>query len=331
MSFEWVRTADGSFSCHDSETDQLCHNSAGAFTEALQNYAIPSGLVELARQQRDIRVLDACYGLGYNTWVLVQHLLQTVTTPFTVSVVGIEASAEILEFSPRIFEHPTLADLKNEIGTWEHNIDYRTQECSFDTKRGPQRVQNVVINVAGNRTIHFELYLSDLRQQVLDVQGDFDRVFHDPFSPQKMPELWTVDLFQEYARLLRKRQGSVLTYSMAAAVRGGLLEAGFSLGKTQALGKKAGGTIACLASTHPEPQPSALREGPSAGISLTPMDSWELAYLETRAGIPYRDTDLRQTREAILARRLQEQSASARPSGSALLKQKNRAPLKGQQ
>jgi tRNA U34 5-methylaminomethyl-2-thiouridine-forming methyltransferase MnmC len=310
MTFELVATADGSLSCRDSETGQLCHNRAGAYTEALTHYAIPSEAIALAEQQGEIRLLDACYGLGYNTWVLADYLLKAVPSPFTLSVVAVERSADIVGFLPQLFEHPTLDDLKNKIDASEHNIHYRTQSCCFNTKDPPENGQQYVIDVADGRRIQFELILGDLREEVPRLEkGDFDLIFHDPFSPQKMPELWTVDLFRHYHRLLQARQGRILTYSGAAAVRGGLREAGFAIGKTQALGAKTGGTMAWIPTV----------ESPE---SLESFEAWEWEYLQTRAGLPYRDETLCHAREDILQRRETEQAQSSRPSGATILRQR---------
>jgi hypothetical protein len=302
MQYRITPTADGTISCLDSETGELCHNRAGAYTEALKNYAIPSGAVALAAENREIRLLDACYGLGYNSWVLFDYLLQNIEQPFTLSVTAIEQSEEILSFSPRILDYPTFDTLKMKTGLSEHNIDYRTQICFFDTKVEPKNSWNV--STEKKQELSLEIRVADLRKSIPELDRDFDLIFHDPFSPQKMPELWTVDIFRHYYRLLEKRQGALLTYSAAAAVRGGLLEAGFRICKTEALGNKNGGTLASISST-----PGEL------------LNDLELAYLQTRSAIPYRDPDLTNEREFIISTRELEQDTSARPSGSSVRQQ----------
>jgi hypothetical protein len=321
MPFQPVYTTDGSLSCLDTETGELCHNSAGAYTEAVNNYVTPSGLINTLQTQGSIRVLDACYGLGYNTWALINELVQCefLKPPapeeehsnYAVSVVAIEQSEEVLQWMPRILEHPTFDALKTKITPREHNIYYRTQECYSNTKEGVPFPQNFAINVASILSINLELWIDDLRTIVPRLSGEFDAVFHDPFSPQKMPELWTINLFREYFRLLSPRQGCLLTYSAAAAVRGGLIEAGFNIAKTQGLGAKGGGTVATI--------------GPVKDHTLSPLlpfDEWELEYISSRAGIPYRDAHLQQSRNIILNARKAEQAASDKPSGSTALKKK---------
>lgn len=302
MSFTLVTTADGTVSCHDSETGEWMHNRAGAYAEALQNYAEPSLALELVNATGKLAMLDACYGLGYNTWVLFDFLAQHAKRPFSLSVTAIEKSSEILTFIPQVLEHPSFDALKNKISVSEHNIDYRTQWCDIHTKGG-----NIsTIQLVDGSCLEFKIWVDDLRHRIPKIQDDFDLIFHDAFSAQKMPELWTVDLFKEYARLLKAKQGRLFTYSAAAGIRGGLEEAGFEVGKTVALGKKQGGTMAGF----------FLGEVPS----YVPLNEQERAYIQSRSGIPYRDAGLNQSREIVLETRFQEQDASNRPSGNDLRK-----------
>src|SRR5262249_3838994 len=130
-------------------------------------------------------------------------------------------------------------------------------------------------------TISCELTLAqgDLRQVVPDLSEALDLVFHDPFSPARVPELWTADLFKHYFRLLKPKGGRLLTFSAAAAVRGGLRAAGFSVWRTEAVGGKSGGTLACSKEI-------------SAACHNFPLRDEEEQKLRTRSGIPYRDPSL---------------------------------------
>ncbi len=192
---------------------------------------------------------------------------------------------------------------------FEHDIYYRTLMERLDTKGD---LAQFSLSVVEGLSISFEFWVQDLRQCLPNIQGDFDAVFHDPFSPQKMPELWTVDLFRHYQTRLSNQQGVLLTYSTAAAVQGGLQEAGFEVLKTKGLGQKAGATLALSSADE-------YQNFQTQAIALAP---WEQLYLQSRAAIPYRDAQLAQTREHILAARELEQRNSTRTSGSTALKLK---------
>jgi hypothetical protein len=185
---------------------------------------------------------------------------------------------------------------------------------TFYTKVGMPDGLSIMFNLTDWFRLEFTLWVDDIRCRVPKIGADFDAIFHDPFSPQKMPELWSEDLFRHYHHALKKKQGLMLTYSTAAAVRGGLMEAGFQVLKTQGVGKKAGSTLALTSTTS-----RAINE------ELTiPLASWEVAYLQSRAGLPYRDAGLQQSRQQIIEQRKMEQEASDRPSGANTLKQKPR-------
>jgi tRNA U34 5-methylaminomethyl-2-thiouridine-forming methyltransferase MnmC len=321
MHFQLMSTDDGSLSCLDFETGELSHNRAGAYTEALQNYILPSLLLEKVKNTDYIKVLDVCYGMGYNSWTLVNEVLKqgnvaqrTGMKPLTLSIVGIEKHPEVIHFLPHVFKHPTFDDLRNKLSQSEHNIYYRTLMGTFYTKVGMPDGLSIMFNLTDWFRLEFTLWVDDIRCRVPKIGADFDAIFHDPFSPQKMPELWSEDLFRHYHHALKKKQGLMLTYSTAAAVRGGLMEAGFQVLKTQGVGKKAGSTLALTSTTS-----RAINE------ELTiPLASWEVAYLQSRAGLPYRDAGLQQSRQQIIEQRKMEQEASDRPSGANALKQKPR-------
>lgn len=173
--------------------------------------------------------------------------------------------------------------------------------------------------------IEIEFRVGDLRETLLQLNESdesFDLVFHDPFSPPHVPELWTVELFREYYRLLEARSGRLLTYSAAAAVRGGLREAGFILGRTVGVGGKSGGTAAWIPFAACARETGLSGEDDMFAEEIQPLDAWEQAYIDSRAGLPYRDPGLAGSREEIETRRTQEQTTSPRPSGSELRKRK---------
>ena len=197
--------------------------------------------------------------------------------------------------------------------SFDHATYYRTQtEIPLHFSAEARLSSEKTISVG------FTLYQDDLRNVVPRLPGPYHTVFHDAFSPQKMPELWSVDLFRHYHRLLAPCEGTVITYSAAAAVRGGLLEAGFSIVKTRPLGEKSGGSLAYT--THR----SVCTAPYTDSDNIMPLNEIEQAYLKSRAGIPYRDPDLNQSRQLIVSNRKVEQSTSSRSSGARL-----RALLRG--
>jgi len=277
-----VMTEDGSLSRRDEETGELFHNRAGAITEAHKNYVEPSGAVELIKENGTLTILDACFGLGYNTWMLLETVLASVHATVQVRVFGIERDADVLSDAITVLHDVRLKHVRQLVSA---------------SPSGEEPLLDCATNYvwhSGTTTCELTLVQGDLRQVVPQLSDSLDLVFHDPFSPARMPELWTVDLFRHYFRLLKPKGGRLLTYSAASAVRGGLREAGFAVWRTEAVGGKSGGTLACS------------KRNPDYS-NVLPLSDEEEQKVRSRSGIPYRDRSLSAPRATILHNRVLEQ------------------------
>jgi hypothetical protein len=137
----------------------------------------------------------------------------------------------------------------------------------------------------------------DLRRFAGRLETKYDLIFHDPFSPRKVPELWTLDIFEKYYRALNAQQGMLLTYSCAGAVRGGLLKAGFSVFQTESLGHRRGGTLAWTVKNCAAPSDFAQN-----------LSGIDIKRLRGASGVPFRDTGFNADRIDIMTRRVYEQN-----------------------
>lgn len=276
---EFLPTEDGSLTCFNEESGELYHNSAGAYTEALQTYIEPSEAISKLQARHELHVLDACFGLGYNSFVLLERAI-AARCKGTIRILGVELDAEIVKATSEIVKTEQLEPVKELLGQ-SVNLDFGTTK------------------LPGNNGLEIEITLinDDLRKFLPATRNDsFDLIFHDPFTPRKVPELWTVDLFREYYRLLQKRQGELLTYSSAGPIRGGLEQSGFQVYNTTPVGKNVGGTLAAIAAEPIE------RKGVYA------LSDRERKKLHSKSGIPYRDDNFQRPRASILTIRSAEQS-----------------------
>jgi hypothetical protein len=140
-----------------------------------------------------------------------------------------------------------------------------------------------------NISVLVDVRHGDMRKilpQLKDSNYRFDAVWHDPFSPNKMPELWTTDIFKIY-RAMMPEHGRVCTYSVSVTTRGGLLEAGFNIYGSTPVGDKSGGTVACLEQF----------ERPPDGLTL--LSESELARLKSKSGVPFRDPTFDSSRSDV--------------------------------
>jgi len=200
-----IQTDDGSFTVRHPVYGEAYHARQGAASEAEVKFIRPTRLRERL-ETGPVRLLDVGFGLGVNC----RAALACVTnTPLQIDTLELEPEALDRGLSI-IPDDPLLLNLK-EYGRYES----------------------------------VTLHLGDLRQTLQDLTGPFDVIFHDPFSPLKNTEAWTVEVFQ----LLRKVSASnalMATYSESTLVRSAMAEAGWWVGESKAAPPHRGGTVGAI-------------------------------------------------------------------------------------
>lgn len=295
MSPDIVYTQDGSITCLDVNSGELYHNRIGAYTEALCHYVHVCDLENQAEVKTDFKVLDICFGLGYNTFVFLDSLIKNISqasnikSPIKCQIIAIDKDAKILDLVPEV-----LIDKR-----FNHLCQFLTIDKAWSKKMVAQwqtagQIQ-FEIHKPFDLSIQIDLKINDLRNiipQLLKEQNLFDYIFHDGFSPRSMPQLWTVDLFSQYFDLL-KDDGRIITYSSAYAVRGALKQCGLEVRKSVPLGGKSGGTV-------------AFKKGQQEIVdnkTIFFLSIEEEKRLNTNSGTPYRDPTFNSTKEQIIERR----------------------------
>ena len=270
----FVLTDDGSYSINSKEINhkvETLHTSTGAISESFEKFIKPMKF----DYSRDIAILDICAGLGYNSSAAIADFLKHSDKNLTVDMVEISKATfacGILVPSP-IPEHDITKKAIEEELIAE---DYAA--LSLEKAEIPE---NININV----------YIEDARQTVQRLDDDtYDAIFLDPFSQNMAPELFSVELFKEFRRII-KDDGIIATYTSSAPVRAGFIEAGFYIGLGPIFGRKQGGTLA-------SPNPLML------DWSLPRNDEIRIALSDV--GIPFRDPNLNSSSDFILEKRTEE-------------------------
>ncbi|MEZ6020951.1 MAG: MnmC family methyltransferase [Planctomycetota bacterium] len=288
----WVLTGDGSYTLRSRATGELFHNEAGAWTEARQHYAGPALAGIAGEVGPHWSWLDSCFGLGYGSLALLHGLLQLRQPPERVQIVAIERDRGLAPLWPEILAQPAL--------------ESAGLPALQTVREDPDQAHYQLVSAATQIDLH--LHFDDLRRVLprLAPMRPFDRVLHDPFSPRGHAELWSLEVFQHFHRLLHPEHGRLCTYSTAIAVLGGLRAAGFTPYRTPGLGIKRGGTCA-LTAPRPGPLPAGLAE-------LDPEDVRQLA---CRSGLPFRDPAFDRDHLTVMRERNEEQRRSPLPSRKA--------------
>jgi tRNA U34 5-methylaminomethyl-2-thiouridine-forming methyltransferase MnmC len=270
----WIpqATDDGSFTFFSAEFGETFHSRQGAKTEAFQKFA---QVTELAAKSQGgtLKLLDICYGLGYNTAAALE-VIWAANPDCQVELIGLELDVTV----PQAAIAPPL------IASWTAPIQQILQALALTQSCTTQKLQA-------------QLFIGDARQTLRSLQDQgwlADAIFFDPFSPRCCPQLWTVDFFALVVHYLAK-DGKLATYSRSAAVRAAMIAAGLAIG-----------TIPPGASHLPH-EWSQGTVGALCAEGLYPLSQLEQEHLQTRAAIPYRDLTLRDTAAAIHSRHQQEQ------------------------
>jgi tRNA U34 5-methylaminomethyl-2-thiouridine-forming methyltransferase MnmC len=264
-------TADGSFTFFSKEFGESFHSHYGARQESYLKFVDVTQLVHKAKKPV-LRLLDVCYGLGYNTAAALQSIWAVNPTCY-VELIGLELNAAV----------PQAAITHNLFDSWASEYTEILTQLAFEYQVKTHRCKA-------------KLFIGDARssiQQLNEANFLADAIFLDPFSPPQCPQLWTIEFIKRLALSLNE-DGILATYSCAAAVRTALLAAGLQIGSTPPVGRRTPGTMAA----HKKFPPSS---------NLSPA---EKEHLLTRAAIPYRDPELSDSAVVILKRRQLEQQAS---------------------
>lgn len=75
--YEFYYTQDGSIGLYSYADNDVYHSKFGAVTESWEKFILPSGLDNLINTKPNIKVLDVCYGIGYNTKSLMSFVINT--------------------------------------------------------------------------------------------------------------------------------------------------------------------------------------------------------------------------------------------------------------
>ena len=73
--YEFYYTQDGSIGLYSHVDKDVYHSKFGAVTEAWEKFIIPSGIDKLINIKPNIKILDVCYGIGYNTKSLMSYVI----------------------------------------------------------------------------------------------------------------------------------------------------------------------------------------------------------------------------------------------------------------
>ncbi|PAU94144.1 hypothetical protein CK503_07990 [Aliifodinibius salipaludis] len=215
-----VATRDGSHTLYSSQFDQHYHNPNGAVAESKHVFFEQSQLLDDIQNSNPATILEVGFGTGLNLLLLMDYYLD-FNSNSTVDFYSIEGfpispqTAENLNYGQHL-NHP---ELINHLAKIFNGLSNGMNKFSL--------TPNITLHLFHGM---FEDFSPD------NLQADY--IFHDAFSPDVNPELWTGDTFKRLAGFSHD-EAMLTTYCAASKAQGAMAWARWKVAKTQgALGKR---------------------------------------------------------------------------------------------
>lgn len=339
LEFTPTKTKDGSLGLFNNKFQDIYHSSSGAYTEALMKFVEPSGLIEKSKRKNRLKILDICYGLGYNSKAAIDEIWK-VNPNCEIAIDLIEIDINILAFSMLLkiekidseilnlffiefLKNSSILDIAKSIcNIIEFKEFLCPEKCAFIKKvqNGSTNIPheankapllhniyyrtNSSRNILASKTAKTKGILT-INQYICDLRNALPSLsggYDAIFHDGFTPMKQPVVWSKEIFDGLYKlldNDGRLVTYTSSTQVRSAMIEAGFSV-EGKYINSKNFGTI-------------AFKKSEKQDIILNEFDN---GLLKTKAGIPFYDPNLCFSIEEIVGYRNAIVSRSSRISSS---------------
>jgi len=274
-----VLTKDGSYSLRSVFFQENFHSLFGALEETKLKFTASSNLQRF--KGKSLNVLDICFGLGYNSASLLNELIKQKSY---LNLYALEIDKKPLEYS---------LTNKSFLKLWAPKV-----KTIFESLHRKDYFEDQFFKCSD--------LMVEAREKINIIPSSikFDLIYLDGISPQKCPQVWTIEFLSKVTENLNS-QGYLITYSSSAAVRKTLRNLGLDIFTIKPSFKKrtfwSQGTVAISKFDKNKLNPN---------FNFEKLSLMEEEHLLTKASIPYRDQDLNSSKEDIIKKRLDEQLAS---------------------
>ena len=204
MTFQAVITEDGSTTLFIPELNEHYHSIHGAVQESMHIF-IRGGYTQI--RNFPAHIFEAGFGTGLNAFLT-----------FLVS----ESEGKSIHYTA-IEKYPL--------------EDQYVRQLNYPERTDPSKAEvfHALHDASWDQDIRISEYftLHKMKGDLLEVQlpdTSYDLVFFDAFGPDKLPELWTEEIFRMLYQSMNEG-ASLVTFSVKGSVKRALKAAGFSLEK----------------------------------------------------------------------------------------------------
>lgn len=215
-----VLTRDGSHTVYSSRFDQHYHNPNGAVAESRYIFFEQTGLTEALKNKNEITILEVGFGTGLNLMLLLDYYMnqdsKTKINYFSVEAFPLSHKT-VQGFN--YADHLNHSEIVSEVTAVFKNLSRRINQLSlFD---------NISISLFYGT---FDEFLPN------SIEANY--IFHDAFSPDVNPDLWTGKVFKKLKNF-SSNDVILATYCAASKARGAMASAGWKIARAKgALGKR---------------------------------------------------------------------------------------------
>ncbi len=219
-----VKTKDGSNTAYSTRFNQHYHNPNGAVAESMHVFFDSLKIESRLLKDNEINIFETGFGTGLNFFLLLS-LRQNLESNSHVRYFSVESNpittAEAIIINSEQVQN---LEFSNEIVNKVFNTLNRNEGLSK-----PDISENIAVEI-------FHGKFSQIEEKKPDFKANY--IFHDPFSPDVNPELWTVPVFKKLASV-SGRNVLLATYCAASKARAAMAAAGWSVVRAPgALGKR---------------------------------------------------------------------------------------------
>jgi tRNA U34 5-methylaminomethyl-2-thiouridine-forming methyltransferase MnmC len=205
MDSELILTEDGSNTLYVPEIDECYHSSHGAIQESMHIF-IEAGLKQ--SKKHEINILEIGFGTGLNAFLT---LIEAEKSQKTIHFISLELYPVEIEKALKLNYSDLISPEFKEIFEKLHTSPW-----------------NETVQISP----FFSLKKAEADFTKFEFTEKYDVIYFDAFSPEKQPEMWTVEQFEKLYNCCNF--GAVLTtYCAKGAVRRAMEVAGFKVERLQ--------------------------------------------------------------------------------------------------
>lgn len=198
-------TNDGSVGLFSPEANDIYHSTYGALTEAYEKFILPSDFEKFFRKNSEIKILDICFGIGYNSKSFLNKLLEIIynDTIDTNNISKTTNNGKIYTNNKKykIFIHAidtdkNLATLSQFFKTFEKNIEKLNSKSEIIYKQ--EKIKKLSANAASTKyKLQNEVNILLLQKMLNKIDNNTISILYDKKYRQYF-DLKMIRLFEFY-------------------------------------------------------------------------------------------------------------------------------------